>query len=209
MKPEMFLKFFYKKLQQHTTLPCGQVKIQIPCCPVPYNFERSKLASMFAFCLKFVITWARVDYKSDVLGLVRVRHDCAMTDRYVFSEKYHHNAGKLTHTKGLPQTIRSFSCNILYNYRMSSADGQSSFSGSTYTQVMRLCIPKYLLHSLRGGLHTTITLRLLGYPNQTCNVTAPLLRDCREVHQSALRARLETTLHCQCRLMVQGTGAPL
>ena len=79
---------------------------------------------------------------------------------------------------------------------MLSADGQSSFSASTYTQVKILSIPKYLLHSLKGGLHTTITLGLLGYFNQTCNVTAPLLRDCREVHQSALRARLETTLRC-------------
>ena len=99
-------------------------------------------------------------------------------------------------------------CNILYNYRMLSADGQSSFSASTYTQVKILSIPKYLLHSLRGGLHTTITLGLLGYFNQTCNVTAPWLRDCREVHQSALRARLETTLRCRCRLTAQGTGAP-
>ena len=90
---------------------------------------------------------------------------------------------------------------------MLSADGQSSFSASTYTQVKTLSIPKYLLHSLKGGLHTTITLGLLGYFNQTCNVTAPLLRDCREVHQSALRARLETTLRCRCRLTAQGRVA--
>ena len=98
-------------------------------------------------------------------------------------------------------------CNILYNYRMLSADGQSSFSASTYTQVKILSIPKYLLHSLKGGLHTTITLGLLGYFNQTCNVTAPLLRDCRDVLQSALRARLETMLQCRCRLTAQGRVA--
>ena len=90
---------------------------------------------------------------------------------------------------------------------MLSADGQSSFSASTYTQVKILSIPKYLLHSLKGGLHTTITLGLLGYLNQTCNVTAPLLRDCRDVLQSALRARHVTTLQCRCRLTAQGRVA--